>query len=137
MDFHELSDTINLRNLSNMGINYELWYKNDNGERTFMAASERVPIDPVSYEFSINNLTWYLDVFPADGWIDYEETAVVFCVIFAVALLIVLLLLNRGQIKKPMKSCSAWLIWTALPPAIPGIMSTQYCEPAQWFLERS
>lgn len=100
MDFHELIDTINLRNLSNMGINYELWYKNDNGERTSMAASERMPIDPVSYEFSIDNLTWYLDVSPADGWIDYEETAVVFCVIFAVALLIALLLLNRGQIKK-------------------------------------
>lgn len=65
-----------------------------------MAASERMPIDPVSYEFSIDNLTWYLDVSPADGWIDYEETAVAFCVIFAVALFIALLLHNRGQIKK-------------------------------------
>lgn len=100
MDFEELLKSINLSSLSNMGVNYELWYKDEGGRRVVMDASERLPSKPVSYEFSIANLNWYLDVSPSTGWTDYTEAAIVFIVIIAVALLVALLLRNRELLTK-------------------------------------
>lgn len=100
MDFEELIKNIQLSTLSNMGINYRLRYKSEDGQNVVLDASDKAPKDPASYKFTIKNLTWYLDVSPASGWTDYGEMIVVFGVILAVALLISLLLLNRGQIKE-------------------------------------
>lgn len=100
MDFDELLKSINLSTLTNMGADYELWYKDEEGGRVVMDASESMPSNPVSYKFSIKNLDWYLDVAPSDGWTDYAETAVVLTVIIAVALLIALLLYNREQLRE-------------------------------------
>lgn len=98
MDFDELLKSIDMNTLSNMGVDYELWYKDTDGSRVVMESSESLPSNPVSYKFSITNLTWYLDVSPSDGWTDYAEMAVVFIVIIAIALLVALLLLNREQL---------------------------------------
>ncbi|MDC7286343.1 diguanylate cyclase [Blautia schinkii] len=98
MDFEGLLKSINLSTLSNMGVDYKLWYKDDTGSQVVMDASENLPSHPVSYKFSITNLNWYLDVAPSGGWTDYVEAAVVFIVIIAVALLVALLLLNREQL---------------------------------------
>ena len=100
IDFEELMRTVHLEMLSNMGVDYSFWYQEEDGSKVVMEASEHVPERPVSYEFAVGNLSWHLDVAPADGWVDYVELAVVFCVIFVVALLIALLQMNRGQIKK-------------------------------------
>lgn len=100
IDFEELMKTIDLKTLSNMGVDYTFWYQNDDGNKTIMEASSQAPEHPVSYEFTVGNLSWHLDVAPSDGWIDYIELAIVLCVIFVVALLMALLQLNRGQIKK-------------------------------------
>lgn len=99
MDFDELLKTINLAMLSNMGVDYQLWYSGEDGERIVLGSSVNAPVLPVSYEFTIANLTWHIDVAPSEGWRDYGEMAVVFFVILGIALLLALLLLNRVRIK--------------------------------------
>lgn len=100
MDFDEMLGTIDLINLTNMGIDYELWYKNTDGERVTLSTSDQKPQNPVSYEIALRNLNWYFDVSPSNGWVDDSEAVIVFCIIFSLALLIALLLVNRGQIKR-------------------------------------
>lgn len=100
MDFDELLKSIDMKVLSNMGNDYELWYKDEQGKRVVMDASENAPQKSVSYEFAINNLVWHLDVAPSEGWLDYAESCIAFLFIAAFALLITLLVLNRIQIKK-------------------------------------
>lgn len=98
LDFEELLSAIDLGNLSNMGVNYTLWYKGEDGNRVVIDASSQLPDVPVSYEFSIANLNWYLDVSPATGWTDHTEMASVFTVIIAIALLVALLIRNRERL---------------------------------------
>lgn len=100
MDFDDLLSTINMKLLSNMGIDYALWFKDEEGKKVDLSVSEHMPKNPVSYEFSIENLTWHLDIAPTDGWVDYLESTVIFLVILCVSLLLALLMLNRGQIKR-------------------------------------
>lgn len=100
LDFNELMRAIHLESLSNMEINYKLWYEDENGEQISMENSKELPTDSVSYEFPIMNLTWHLDVSPMKGWNNYIEFLIVFAVIIGISLLIATQLMDKARIKR-------------------------------------
>lgn len=100
LDFDTLLEALPLENLNDMGVNYRLWYKGPDGEPVVLAGSDAVPDQPVSYAFPLRNLTWHMDVAPADGWVDHMALAVAFAIILGVSLLLAMLLLAQERIRQ-------------------------------------
>lgn len=103
MDFERLMKVIHMEALSDMGIRYRLWYKGGDGTPVVLASSQELPVQPVTYPFSLRNLTWHLDVAPAAGWVDHTELAAGFAVIFSVALLLAMMLLAQERVRQANK----------------------------------
>lgn len=122
MDFEEVLKVFQLDSLTKMGASYELWYQNDDGERITLASSSKLPEHAVSHQFSIQNLTWYLDVAPQNGWNNYIRIVVVIAGILAISMLISVLLFNKAQIKR----VNEHLEYVAHRDELTGCYSRQY-----------
>ncbi len=103
LDFKDLLRSLQLESLSDMKVDYELWYHDTNGDRVTIAASEHAPSYPVSYEFSVVNQSWHLDVAPSDGWFSKLYLIAGFFAIFVISLFASLLFLDQVRIKKANK----------------------------------
>ncbi|MGN0506943.1 MAG: diguanylate cyclase domain-containing protein [Lachnospiraceae bacterium] len=100
MDYDEFIRTANLQVLSNMGVDYDLWYEDAEGNHITMSASEKMPKQPVTCHFSMQNLEWNLSVAPSDGWIPPLTAVFSFFLIDILALLITLFFYNRARIRE-------------------------------------
>lgn len=92
MDHKTLMNALHLERLIKIGVNYELWYKDDSGKHISLSSSAQLPKDPVSVPLLFENITWYLDVAPITGWYDYAALIIGFAIILGLALLSSLLI---------------------------------------------
>lgn len=122
MDFEEVLKAFKLESLANMGASYELWYQKEGGERVTLASSQERHEDVVSFQFSIQNLIWHLDVAPKNGWYDTVEIGMGVAVIVAISMLIAILLYDKVQIKK----ANEQLEYVAHRDGLTGCYSRQY-----------
>lgn len=100
MDFEDLMKNINLDALKGLDADYRLWYEDGSKGPVVLQESSDPVNRPVSYTFSVQNLTWHLDVSPRNGWIDYPQLAVAIAAILGVALLLAIQMLDKSRIKE-------------------------------------
>lgn len=122
VDLDEVLKVFQLETLSRMGTSFELWYRNKDGGRVTLASSEQLPKDPVNCPFTIQNLTWYLDVAPRQGWNDYLELTVGIAGILAISMLIAVLLYDKVRIRRTNEQ----LEYVAHRDGLTGCYSRQY-----------
>ncbi|NLM00120.1 MAG: sensor domain-containing diguanylate cyclase [Treponema sp.] len=104
VDFEDFLKTIDMTSLSKHGINYHLQYINKNNEKITLTASPKLPENPVSYEFTIKNLLWHIELAPTSGWITYYKYALAFIIVFGFSFLLALITTDRIKIKDTNKT---------------------------------
>ena len=92
MDFDNFITMLKLRNLADMGLNYELSFFDDEGNRQVMDSYGVLDRNPVRCEFAVRNLSWELAVSPREGWIPWELVIITVAVILTISLLIGILM---------------------------------------------
>ena len=88
MDFSDLLQAFNLEALSNMGLNYELWYTDARGKHVTLAATRVLPDAPITTPFNVKNLKWNLDIAPMIGWYNRGTIGIGFILILIASLII-------------------------------------------------
>ncbi|MDD4371175.1 MAG: diguanylate cyclase [Anaerostipes sp.] len=99
LDFDKMIQSFHLHNLEEQGVNYKLWYEDEKGKKVTLTASKKEAVEPVSYEFDIQNLKWHLDVAPKGHWYSRTQGAAILIVILGISLLIALLLVDKIKIR--------------------------------------
>lgn len=98
MDFEEFIRSVHLDSLTAMGIAYDVWYTDSDGQPVILAQSDAPLKNPVSCEFSMMNLTWNISLSPIHSWHSLPEYLMGFGVILFIALLCALTMRDKIRI---------------------------------------
>ncbi len=81
---------VNFTILSNAGFNWELWRKDPaSGKRLSLLSSGTLDKDFRRFQINLQNATWWIDIAPANGFINYKKlfiiiaASIVFCVLLS------------------------------------------------------
>lgn len=99
MDYDKMKKGFHLDNLEERGVDYQIWYEKK-GERVVLSESKQKPQTPVTYDFTIQNLEWHIDVAPTEGWRNHWQQAFVFMTIIVLSLAMALLMLGSSRIRQ-------------------------------------
>ena len=78
IDWDNFIEEIGIDKLSEASYCYEIWKRDgQNGNRVILAkGQEHMPKNSLTVEFEIPNDTWYVDIIPVGGWIDFSQLVI-------------------------------------------------------------
>ncbi|MBR3524868.1 MAG: sensor domain-containing diguanylate cyclase, partial [Lachnospiraceae bacterium] len=87
IDYDNLMEVLKLDNMEGMGVDYELSYFDDNGERHLLQMAGDPDEHAVTTRFRVRNLSWELRVSPQKGWISFWRVFISAAILLLVSIL--------------------------------------------------
>ena len=97
MDFFDLLECFDLETLSDVGIDYELWYNDASNEKVALVSPQFVHTDEVTAPIRIGNMEWFISLEPSSGW--YSEKIAAVLILFAALLAVAVTLLLHSVLR--------------------------------------